>query len=54
VKSGTSTGADVESHESWPQIALSTIAQSRTSRVKGPIWSSELANATRPTGLPRR
>ena len=48
VKSGTSTGAEVESRGSWPQMALSTSAVSRTSRVNGPIWSSELAKATSP------
>ena len=42
---------DVESLGSWPAMALSTMAQSATSLVMGPIWSSELAKAMRPKRL---
>ncbi len=39
---------EVESLASWPQIAFITCAQSVTSRVIGPIWSKDEANATKP------
>ena len=41
-------GTLVESRASCPPITPSIVAASRTSLVNGPIWSSELANATRP------
>jgi len=47
-KSGTGTSAEVESQRSWPAIACSRMAASRTSFVIGPIWSSDDANATSP------
>ncbi len=46
--SGTGTGALVESRSSRPATAWNSAAASRTSRANGPIWSSELANATIP------
>ena len=46
--SGTGSGDDVESRSSRPATAWSSAAASRTSRANGPIWSSELANATMP------
>ena len=39
---------EVESFSSHPQIAFRSVALSSTSLVRGPIWSSEEANATRP------
>ena len=51
--SGTGTGAEVESRSSRPEIAWSSAAASRASRPNGPIWSSELANATIPYRLTR-
>jgi len=48
AKSGTGSGAEVESFGSWPDIACSRIAESSTVRANGPGWSSELANATTP------
>ena len=42
---------DVESRGSWPAMALRTTALSVTSFVIGPIWSRELAKATRPYRL---
>ena len=42
-KSGTGTGAEVESFGSCPAIARSMIAASRTVRVIGPGWSSDEA-----------
>jgi hypothetical protein len=45
---GTGFAKLVESRRSWPAIASRTNAASRTVFVSGPIWSSELANATSP------
>jgi len=47
-KSGTARGAEVESLGSWPDIAVSMIAASRTVAAIGPAWSSEEAKATMP------
>ena len=52
-KSGTGTSAEVESIGSTEAIACSMIAASRTVRVIGPAWSSELANAIVPQRLTR-
>jgi hypothetical protein len=48
TKSGTGSRADVESAGSAPAIAESAIAVSATVRPKGPIWSSDDANARSP------
>src|SRR5579883_3452635 len=48
TKSGTASGAEVESFGSCPDMACSMIAASSTVRANGPGWSSELANATTP------
>jgi hypothetical protein len=48
AKSGTATSAEVESFGSWPAIARSMSAASRTLRVIGPAWSSDEAKATVP------
>ena len=40
--------AEVASQGSCPAITPSTVAESRTLRANGPMWSSELAKATRP------
>ena len=49
---GSATGSGsatlVASFGSWPTMCCSSRAQSYTERVSGPIWSSELAKATRP------
>ena len=45
---GTGSGDEVESRSSRPATAWSSAAASRASRANGPIWSSELANATIP------
>jgi hypothetical protein len=47
-QSGTGVGAEVESRSSRPAIAWRSVAASRVSRPKGPIWSSELAKAISP------
>ena len=48
AKSGTSTGAEVESLGSCPAMAASRMAVSSTERANGPAWSSDEANATMP------
>jgi hypothetical protein len=48
VKSGTGMSADVESFGSCPAMMFIMIAVSVTSLVRGPIWSSDEANATSP------
>ena len=45
---GSGNASEVESHGSWPTIAPNSSAQSVTSRVSGPAWSSEEANAIIP------
>ena len=40
--------SEVESHGSWPPITSNRSAASATVVAMGPIWSSELAKATRP------
>src|SRR3990172_2089867 len=47
-QSGTGIGAEVESRSSRPAIAWRSVAASRGSRPKGPIWSSELAQGVVP------
>ena len=47
-KSGTGRAAEVESFGSWPAIAWSMIAASRTVLAIGPAWSSDEAKATMP------
>ena len=51
--SGTGSGDEVESRSSRPATACNRTAASRASRANGPIWSSELANATMPYRLTR-
>ena len=46
IRSGKSS--DVESHGSWPTMCRKSSAASVTSRVSGPAWSSEEANAIMP------
>ena len=48
AKSGTASGAEVESLGSWPAMPCSSRALSSTVRANGPGWSSELAKATTP------
>ena len=48
ARPGTGSGDEVESRSSRPATAWSSAAASRASRANGPIWSSELANATIP------
>jgi hypothetical protein len=45
---GSGSPSDVLSHRSAPAIAPSSSAASVTSRVNGPAWSSEEANAIIP------
>ena len=47
-KSGAGSALQVESSGSGPAIPCSSNAASSTVRVKGPIWSSELAKAISP------
>ena len=44
-------GIDVESSGSWPASTSYSSAASATLRARGPIWSSELANAISPYRL---
>ncbi len=45
---GAAPGREVESQGSWPEMTSSNAAASATVPAKGPIWSRELAKATRP------
>ena len=45
---GAGSGYEVASRGSWPAITPSSSAASAQLRANGPIWSSELANATSP------
>ncbi len=48
ARTGSGRPSDVESHGSCPTIAPSSSAASVTSRVNGPAWSSDEANAIIP------